>query len=119
MPKSKRRCKRTSNPFRLEDDPFLMALIDWGFDSEPYAFFGGPVRDGPDFSPSELAIIDAVMDIYEALRALPPRQARAWPRTPNDNQLFGGRPPLEMMLTGHDGLDRVRRFLWAQNGGPL
>ena len=62
---------------------------------------------------------DLVKQIHENLQFLPPKQAHAWPRTPNDNPMFGGRPPLVLMLIGREGLERVLRFILSENGGPL
>jgi hypothetical protein len=60
-----------------------------------------------------------VNSIYLALRFLRPAVAHAWIREPNDNELFEGKPPLELMLSGEVGLDDVVRDILRDNGGPL
>ena len=60
----------------------------------------------------------ACVQIYSNLRFMPPDMAHAWPRTPNGNPLFGGKPPLEMMMAGREGLEQVLKLLKAENGGP-
>lgn len=63
--------------------------------------------------------ISYVLGIYSALKILLPRRAAAdaWVRTPNDNSLFKGHPPIEMMLGGKVGdLFVVRRYLDGERG---
>ncbi len=63
--------------------------------------------------------ISYVLGIYSALKILLPRRAAAdaWVRTPNDNSLFKGHSPIEMMLGGKVGdLFVVRRYLDGERG---
>ncbi len=63
--------------------------------------------------------ISYVLGIYSALQILLPRReaADAWVRTPNDNPLFKGHAPMEMMLGGKVGdLFVVRRYLDGERG---
>jgi uncharacterized protein (DUF2384 family) len=71
-------------------------------------------------SPDMLERISYLFGIYKALQILLPneRQADTWVRRPNTNALFGGRPPLERMLSGQVAdLYVVRRHLDAARGG--
>lgn len=75
----------------------------------------GPAR----LSRDTLERISYVLGIYSALKILLPRReaADAWVRTPNDNSLFKGHPPIEMMLGGKVGdLFVVRRYLDGERG---
>jgi hypothetical protein len=66
-----------------------------------------------------LTRLSLVLGIYKALHILYPEPALAdaWVRMPNTNQVFGGNPPLALMLDeGIDGLYRVRRLLDARRG---
>lgn len=63
--------------------------------------------------------ISYVLGIYSALKILLPRReaADAWVRTANDNSLFKGHPPIEMMMGGKVGdLFVVRRYLDGERG---
>jgi hypothetical protein len=60
-----------------------------------------------------------VVGIFLSLNNLPPKMAQRWIKNPNDNPLFGGMPPLDLMLSGIGGLEAVYRFLKSRNGGPL
>jgi hypothetical protein len=67
-----------------------------------------------------LTRISAVFGIHQALGILYParRDAVAWLRGPNSATVFGGRPPLSLVVSGsQDGLLTVRRFLDAARGG--
>lgn len=64
--------------------------------------------------------ISYVLGIYKALQILLPdeRIADAWVRRPNANPLYGGRTPLDRMLSGNVAdLYVVRRHLDAERGG--
>ena len=67
----------------------------------------------------ELTRISYIVGIYKALHILLPDElADQWVIKPNDNLLFGGRPPLEYMLrAGIPGLQQVRSLLDAARGG--
>lgn len=75
-----------------------------------------PKRLAPDL----LERISYLFGIYKALHILLPDPARAdsWLRRPNTNALYGGRTPLERMLSGHVAdLYQVRAHLDAERGG--
>lgn len=66
-----------------------------------------------------LTRISLAIGIYKALHILYADEALAdrWPRLPNSNPLFGGRPPLTLMMdAGIDGLYQVRRLLDGRRG---
>lgn len=66
-----------------------------------------------------LVRISLVLGIYKALHILyaEPQFANRWVRMPNSNPLFGGRPPLTLMIDGGiDGLYTVRRLLDGRRG---
>jgi len=66
-----------------------------------------------------LTRISLVLGIYKALQLLyhEPALADAWVRMPNTNDVFGGKPPLALMIDdGIDGLYRVRRLLDGRRG---
>jgi hypothetical protein len=96
---------------------FGMALRKWGLTPEEARRLVGEIGD--EWAEAQIETAELVNEIYLNLRFMPPALAHAWPRTPNDNPLFGGRAPLDLMLTGTRGLETVLRFLKAQNGGPL
>jgi hypothetical protein len=60
-----------------------------------------------------------IFGIYGALQILLPRKeaADSWLRTPNDNELFKGHAPIEVMLGGKvSDLFVVRRYLDGERG---
>lgn len=64
--------------------------------------------------------ISAVLGIHQALGILFPSEQAGidWLRTPHRATVFGGRPPLALIVSGtQDGLLTVRRFLDAARGG--
>ena len=64
--------------------------------------------------------ISAVLGIHKGLRILFGREEdeRAWLTKPHDAPLFGGQPPLTLVVNGtQDGLMLVRRYLDAWRGG--
>lgn len=66
-----------------------------------------------------LTRLSLVLGIYKALQLLYPEPslADAWVRMPNTNEIFGGKPPLALMIDdGIDGLYRVRRLLDGRRG---
>ena len=67
----------------------------------------------------ELTRISYVVGIYKALHILLPAEyADRWMTQPNDNFLFGGRPPLEYAIrNGIPGLQQIRSLLDAARGG--
>src|SRR5687768_15923316 len=66
-----------------------------------------------------LTRLSLVLGIYKALQLLYPEPALAdaWVRLPNSNEIFGGKPPLTLMIDdGIDGLYQVRRLLDGRRG---
>jgi uncharacterized protein (DUF2384 family) len=64
--------------------------------------------------------ISAVLGIHKALGILFESEADAvaWLRGPHQAPLFGGRAPIDLVVSGtQDGLLAVRRFLDAARGG--
>lgn len=72
---------------------------------------------------NHLERLSLILSIYKALQTLLPRAdaADSWLRRPNYNSLFGGRPPLDRLLSGQtSGLRAVRRHLdAAAEGSPI
>ena len=67
-----------------------------------------------------LTRLSLILGIYKSLQVLYPEPAFAdgWVRMPNSHPIFGGRPPLTLMIdAGIDGLYRVRRLLDGRRGG--
>lgn len=67
-----------------------------------------------------LTRISAVLGIHQALGLLhnDEREAVAWLRGEHRAAIFGGHPPLDLIVSGtQDGLLSVRRFLDAARGG--
>ena len=95
----------------------LRAASEWRLTPEEAEQLVGEI--GHQWTPRQTHTADLVNSIYLNLRYMPPVMARAWPKTPNDNSLFVGRAPLELMLNGTEGLERVLRFIKGQNGGSL
>ena len=71
-------------------------------------------------SADTLTRISAVLGIHKALQILFPteRDGLHWLRGPHGAPLFGGQPPMALVVGGtQDGLMAVRRFLDAARGG--
>lgn len=71
-------------------------------------------------SVDRLTRISAILGIHQALSVLfsDESERRAWLTTPHDALLYGGHPPLDLVVSGTlDGLMLVRRFLEAACGG--
>ncbi|WP_062341850.1 MbcA/ParS/Xre antitoxin family protein [Novosphingobium sp. CCH12-A3] len=67
-----------------------------------------------------LTRISAVLGIHQALGVLfaDEHDGVAWLRQPHDAPVFGGHPPLDLVVNGtQEGLMMVRRFLDAARGG--
>jgi hypothetical protein len=67
-----------------------------------------------------LTRISAVLGIYQALRILfeTEQEGLSWLRGPHQATVFGGQPPINLMVDGtQDSLLTVRRFLDAARGG--
>ena len=67
----------------------------------------------------ELTRISYIAGIYKALHILLPGElADRWITQPNDNFLFGGKPPIDYIVrAGIPGLRQVRSLLDAARGG--
>ncbi len=66
-----------------------------------------------------LTRVSLILGIYKALHILYPDDELAdrWIRLPNSNELFGGRPAINLMMDGGiDGLYQVRRLLDGRRG---
>ncbi|HEY2859129.1 MAG TPA: MbcA/ParS/Xre antitoxin family protein [Terracidiphilus sp.] len=67
----------------------------------------------------QLTRISYIVGIYKSLHILLPADyADRWMSQPNDNFLFGGRPPLEYAIrNGVPGMQQIRSLLDAARGG--
>ena len=66
----------------------------------------------------QLERISHLLGIHKSLQILLPTTGNSWVRRPNSNSLFGGRPPLQLMVAGGiTWLHQVRVFLDSQRGG--
>jgi uncharacterized protein (DUF2384 family) len=67
----------------------------------------------------QLTRISYLVGAYKALHILlPAEHADRWMTQPNDNPLFGGRPPLDYAVrNGIPGLQQIRSLLDAARGG--
>ena len=91
-------------------------LLGWPAASTFHKYKAGDVGQlGYDM----LTRISLVIGIYKALHILyDDGLADRWPKLPNSNDRFGGKPALDLMIdTGIDGLYRTRRLLDARRGG--
>lgn len=87
------------------------ALLGWPPGSTFYKYKSG---DPGALSFDTLTRLSLVLGIYKNLQLLYPEPAFAdrWVRMPNSHPLFGGRPPLALMIdAGIDGLYQTRRLL--------
>jgi hypothetical protein len=100
---------------------FFRIIESWGLSEVE-----GASLLGFDHKPTESEIgvdslkrISHTLGIYRALHTLLSSTAGAdgWVKKPNDNPLFGGKSAIEFMLTnGLDGIEAVKKFLFAQMG---
>ncbi len=114
-PAALRTVYRIADRWELSADE-LMTLLGISAPSTFYKWRKSPPRK---LSPDLLERISYLFGIYKALQILLPDRALAdgWLRRPNSNPLFGGRAPLERMLTGQVAdLFLVRRFVDGQRG---
>ena len=89
------------------------ALLGWPAASTYHKYKSG------DLSFDTLTRLSLILGIYKSLQLLypEPRFADGWIRMPNTNLLFGGTPPLTLMIDGGiDGLYKVRRLLDGRRG---
>jgi hypothetical protein len=92
-------------------------LLGWPAPSTYHKYKSGRVGT---LSYDMLVRTSLVIGIYKALHILYPDPGLAdqWIKLRNSNPLFGGAPPLKMMIDGGiDGLFQVRRLLDARRGG--
>lgn len=107
---------RIAERWQLSADE-LMTLLGISAPSTYYKWRNSPPAK---LSPDLLERISYLFGIYKALQILLPERALAdaWLRRPNTNPLFGGKAPLERMLTGQVAdLYLVRRYLDGERGG--
>jgi hypothetical protein len=70
--------------------------------------------------PDTLERLSHVFGIYKSLQILlPGPAATTWISRPNSAPLFGGRPALDLMLSGVAGLFLVRAYLDGERGGDF
>jgi Protein of unknown function (DUF2384) len=72
------------------------------------------------FDVDVLTRISVIFGIHQALAILFPEERLGvdWLRSPHDDIVFGGHPPLDLITNGtQDGLLSVRRFLDGARGG--
>ncbi len=70
--------------------------------------------------PDTLERLSHVFGIYKSLQILlPGPTATTWINRPNSAPLFGGRPALDLMLSGVAGLFLVRAYLDGERGGDF
>src|SRR6478609_2198824 len=70
--------------------------------------------------PDTLERLSHVFGIYKSLQILLPGPAsKDWIFRPNDAPLFGGRPALQLMLSGVAGLFLTRAYLDGERGGDF
>jgi hypothetical protein len=92
------------------------ALLGWPAASTFHKYKAG---DHAALTFDTLTRLSLIVGIYKSLQVLYPEPAFAdvWVRMPNSHPLFGGRPPLALMVdAGIDGLFRVRRLLDSRRG---
>src|SRR5687767_3628594 len=92
------------------------ALLGWPAASTFHKYKSG---NHGTLSFDTLTRLSLLLGIYKALQLLYPEPALAdaWVRLPNTNEIFGGKPPLTLMIDdGIDGLYRVRRLLDGRRG---
>lgn len=65
-------------------------------------------------SDEQLQRVSHVLGIYKSLHTLLKATADGWVKRPNADRLFGGCPPIEVMVSGLEGLRSVRMLLGAE-----
>ena len=94
-----------------------MALL--GLESRT-TFFRWKKAAPASLPPDTLERLSHVFGIYKSLQILlPAAAASVWIHRPNEAPLFGGRPALELMLSGVAGLFLVRAYLDGERGGDF
>lgn len=91
-------------------------LLGWPAPSTYHKYKAGQIGT---LSFDALNRISLILGIYKALHILYPQAELAdqWVQLCNANPIFGGKPPLELMIDGGiDGLTHVRRLLDGRRG---
>jgi hypothetical protein len=91
-------------------------LLGWPASSTYHKYKAGQIGT---LSFDALNRISLVLGIYKALHILYPQAELAdrWVQLRNTNPVFGGKPPLELMIDGGiDRLNQVRRLLDGRRG---
>jgi hypothetical protein len=97
------------------DSPRQMALL--GLTSRT-TFFRWKKAPPPSLPPDTMERLSHVFGIYKSLQIVLPREAAStWIHRPNTAPLFGGRPAIDLMLSGVSGLYLVRAYLDGERGG--
>jgi hypothetical protein len=92
------------------------ALLGWPAASTYHKY---KAREHGALAFDTLTRLSLILGIYKSLQVLYPEPGFAdrWLRMPNSNAMFGGAPPLSIMVDGGiDGLYRVRRLLDGRRG---
>jgi hypothetical protein len=97
------------------DSPRQMALL--GLTSRT-TFFRWKKSPPAALPPDTVERLSHIFGIYKSLQiVLPGPAAPGWIHRPNAAPLFGGRPALDLMLSGVSGLYLVRAYLDGERGG--
>ena len=74
-------------------------------------------ENGSEFlNKDSLLRISQLLGIFKCLETLFENSdsADTWLSSPHDNHLFNGKPPIEVMLSDYNGIERVRSYLEHQ-----
>ena len=74
-------------------------------------------QNGSEFlNEDALLRMSQLLGIFKCLETLfeNSNSADSWLSSPNDNDLFNGKPPIEVMLSDYSGIERVRGYLEHQ-----
>jgi Protein of unknown function (DUF2384) len=99
-----------------------IALLGYPAESTYFKYKAGAGRDSGEgigtLSFDTLVRLSLILGIFKALHILYADEALAnrWVKLPNSNPLFGGKPALQLMSSGIDGLHQVRRLLDGRRG---
>lgn len=116
----------TPNQARVTLKVALKITAIWGLtDEQTRTLLGSPSPDtlqawkeggGPPLGEETILRIGHIVSIYRSLDTLLPlaSAAHSWIKRPNDNPLYKGRRPLDVMLESLDGLQLTVRHLLAE-----
>lgn len=106
---------------------FFNIAVKWDLSSEQSRrLLGSPPRSNfyrwkrtksGRLAPSVIERVSYILRIYAALHEIFPNesQANSWLKRPNSASIFGGRPALDLLLSGHlDALRLVQGYLDSQ-----